>query len=257
MSTVPATVKAPRLPQVNLLPPEVGMRRARGRKRAFAGFILFIFVLALGGAGYLVSIQKAAAEEDLAAAETRNAELQAEAALYSEVPLLKAVLTNAASALAYAGASEIDHAQLREEFEAVLNAAGVELDLLSFSKVGLNTNTAVDVGPFAKADVGSVTFSGNAADPIAVAALTDALEELPWLQHVRIAVTTRALEEVAGETAGGGSGEVIYLYDGSARITFDALTLRFAPEGFVVDATVDQEESAESDEESASEEGDA
>ena len=50
MNPVPAGVKAPQAPQVNLLPPEIAERRSQGRARMMILFSLVVFVLLLGGA---------------------------------------------------------------------------------------------------------------------------------------------------------------------------------------------------------------
>lgn len=227
MNPVPATVRAPRLPQVNLIPPEVGQRRARSRQRAIALLLLLMFVLLMGGLAYWILTLKADAEERLADAEERNADLQAEAASYSEVPVVRSLLANITEARAYAGATDLNFNDFLGQIGAVL-PDDVVLDTITISKVGLITNANPPSGPLARPSIGTLTFSGSSPTPIDAAALSDALETALGLEAVRITTSTRALDE--GFETDAGDGDVIYLLNGTAQITIEALSDRFAPE---------------------------
>ena len=239
MNPVPAAVKASRLPQVNLLPPEVGQRRARSRQRIIAVLILMVFLVFMAGLGYWIFTLKAQAQERLVDAQARNAELQEEATGYQEVPVVRQLLANITDARAYTGASELNFNDFFGSIEAVLPDV-IELDTITISKVGLTSNASESSGPFARPDIGSITFSGTSTEPVDAAELAEALEVIVGIEQVRITTTARALEE-GTEEDGGGGGDVIYIVDGTARITIEALSDRFAPEdrGEPIDLTAD------------------
>ncbi|PKQ26163.1 MAG: hypothetical protein CVT64_06785 [Actinobacteria bacterium HGW-Actinobacteria-4] len=228
MNTVPAAVKAPRFPQVNLLPPEVGMRRARGRQRSVAVIVLIAIVLGLGVGAFLLDGVRAQAQTELNLAEQRNLDLQTQAARYSQVPVIKGILDNASAARAYAGATEINYVQFYGRLGEAL-PPGVVIDKTALGRTTVTSNGPEAVGPLERADIGEMTFSGYSTVPISAAALADAFEQVEGFERVRIKLVLRILSEDGGEL-GVAAGEPIYGFEGSARITIEALSGRFAPD---------------------------
>ncbi len=246
MNPVPASIKAPRFPQVNLVPPEIAIKRAKGRQRAGAIALLVVFVVALAGAGVYVNMLSVAVDEDLAASQQRNTELQTELARYSDVPRVRAALNNALDARAYAGATDMNYLEMTNRLLAALPEDAV-LDVVSYNRVNLTNNPAQDTGPFGRADIGSVSISGWSTSPIPTADLADAFELVVGLERVRVNVPVRAVEEGVLESSGGGSDAVVYNFELTARLTVEALSGRFAPDDIPPPATTDPGDSADGD----------
>jgi hypothetical protein len=228
MNPVPASVKAPRLPQVNLIPPEVGMRRARGRQRSLAIIALVGLVTILIAAGLLVFITKTSLENDLAQAQEDYAKLEREAADYAEVPVVREVLREITEARSYAGATELDYKLFLDEITGEI-PDNVIVEEVVFNKVGLEGPGTPAVGAFMRPDVGQVTFRGVSLELIDVTTLVDSFEQIDGLDRVRIVITERVVEDSVNE-ADDGEQDVVYDIEIVARLTIMALTGRFAPE---------------------------
>lgn len=228
MNPVPASVKAPRFPQVNLVPPELALRKARGRQRAVALVLVGLFTLVLGAAGYFLHTVKIAAEDDLAEATAEFDRLQTELAKYSDVPRVKELLANSEAARSYAGATEIDMASFINSFVLQLPRDSV-FDNIEFERASVDGNAPPGTTPFSRPDIGKITFSGWTPNVPNVALIARQLDALPGIESVRVTAAERALEEVAVEQSGD-EGTVVYTFEVQARITVEALTRRFAPE---------------------------
>lgn len=240
MNPVPASVKAPRLPQVNLVPPEIALKKARGRQRAVAMVLILLFVLILGAFAFWLETVKSGAEAELEVVNKERDDIQAEMALYSDVPRVKALLENSQAARSYAGATEIDIAEFFDLVLAELTPGSV-FDTVSFERTTVDGNAPAATSPFARPDIGEVTFTGWTPTALDVAALTTRLESVPGIESVRTTMATRALEEASFEQATP-STDVVYTFTIVARITVEALTERFAP-----DAGEETEEPSEGD----------
>ncbi len=100
MNAVPEAVGAPRTPLVDLLPPEIEMRRKENRAKRLIVFVVFLFLaLVMGGWYYTYSV-RASAESDLAAEQDKTSIKQEELAKYDYLPVVQAALDNAVSARA-------------------------------------------------------------------------------------------------------------------------------------------------------------
>src|SRR5690606_18568001 len=83
MNPVPAQYKAPTVPQVNLIPPEVGERRLRSRRRGIGIGFLAVWAAVLVAVSFLAIQQRNSAQEAAAAEAERTVELQSSLAQYS------------------------------------------------------------------------------------------------------------------------------------------------------------------------------
>ncbi len=221
MNAVPEAVGAPRTPLVDLLPPEIEMRRKENRAKRLIVFAVFVFMALLGGAWYSVYSIRTSAESDLAVEQDKTVAKQEELATYDYVPLVKAALDNAVSARALAGSTDVEWAT---QLNSLLTSTppGISLTSLAVSAATPSQPWMRDGTPFEQKDLGQVFFSGEAASEVEVAAFQDALDALPAFQNTYI--TSVAL----GATA---DGEVPYWsFTGSTRVNSNALSGRTVTE---------------------------
>lgn len=216
MTLVPASIKAPPHPQVNLMPPEVATRRARGRRRGAVALMLLMFVVLLAGAVYFVDTQKAAALNELEEAEAQGDRLRAEIAEYSEVPRVQQELKKVIAARQYAGASEILWGSLIDSLREGI-PSGVSIVSINIQTAGLQASPTEDTGPFARPDIGVLTFSGEASSYSVLERLDRQLDSLPIFERVR----------VVGAVIQEADGTDYYEYTASLRINARALSGRF------------------------------
>ncbi|MCJ7827185.1 MAG: hypothetical protein MUP36_02970, partial [Demequinaceae bacterium] len=120
MNPVPASIKAAHEPQVNLLPPEVEARRARGRQRGLIGMAFFAFLLLLGLGIYWAHSQESDAQTELQAAIDEGARLQAEIDGYQYVLDVQAELAPARNARTFVGSTEIRYGEILRQMEEVM-----------------------------------------------------------------------------------------------------------------------------------------
>ncbi len=221
MNAVPETVGAPRTPLVDLLPPEIEMRRKENRAKRLILVAVVLFMVLLGGAWYYTFSLRTSVESDLAAEQDKTAAKQEELAKYDYLPVLRAALDNAVSARAWAGSTDITWAT---ELNSLLKATPTGASLTSVVVAGATPSDPVsfDGTPFQQPDLGQLSFSGEAASEADVAAFQDAIEELPSFQSTHIASVAVAVVP---------EGEVPYwTFTGSTRITSNALSGRTVTE---------------------------
>jgi hypothetical protein len=219
MSVVPASIKAPVEPQVNLLPPEVVARRARGRRRGLVllGFVAFI-VLA-GVSVYLASAQNASAQREWQQAVDAGQELQRQIGTYQYVLDAQAELANASSARTYVGAFDILWTDMVDRIGDGI-PAGVAIDSLTITPAGIFGVPEQQLPPFGAPDIGSVELSGVLLPYVTGADLEEALNGVPGLARAR--VSTEVLEDT--------NGIAYYTFTATTRLTALAFSGRFSPE---------------------------
>lgn len=221
MNPVPSAVNAPHAPQVNLLPPEIGLRRSASRARAiiFAGVVIFVLVLV--GVWFLAFSSRQSAESALADANARTDQLKAELATYDYIPKLEAQLNNSVNARAWAGSVDITwYKQLSAFLKAM--PADARLESLSIAQATPSAPISDPATVFGVPDLGAINFSGTSTSPINVAALQDAIDALPGFQGTWIDTTAM--------TTLGSSDKPYWTYSGSTRITSSALSGRTVTE---------------------------
>jgi len=233
MNPVPGAVNAPHAPQVNLLPPEIGLRRSASRARAVIFTGVVIFVLLLVGVWFLAFSSRQSAESALADENAKTPQLQAELATYDYIPVLEASLSNSVSARAWAGSTDITW---YNHLSALLKAIprDTRITSLAVSQATPSAPVANDGTVFGVPDLGSVNFSGTTTAPINAAALQDAIDALPGFQDTWIDVTAVA---PIGE-----SKDAYWSYSGGTRLTASALSGRTETEQTQVPAAADGSE---------------
>lgn len=233
MNPVPGAVNAPHAPQVNLLPPEIGLRRSASRARAVIFTGVVVFVLLLVGVWFLAFSSRQAAESDLADENAKTPQLQAELATYDYIPVLEAQLNNSVTARAWAGSVDITwYNHLSALFKAI--PSDTRVTSLSVSQATPSAPVATDGTVFGVPDLGVLTFSGTATAPINAAALEDAIDALPGFENTWIDVT--AITPI------GESKNAYWSYSGSTRLTASALSGRTVTEQTQVPASADGSE---------------
>ncbi len=221
MNAVPVSVGAPRTPLVDLLPPEIEMRRKEGRAKGLIVFAVAVFLVLLVGAWYFLFSVRTAAESDLAAEQERTVAKQEELATYDYIPVVRAALDNAVSARAWAGSTDVTWAT---ELNSLLTATptGVSLTSIVVAASTPSNPYSLDGTPFQQPDLGQLFFSGEAASEVAVAAFQDELDALPGFQNTSIVSLTLAEVDEGGVP--------YWIFTGSTRVTWNALSGRTVTE---------------------------
>lgn len=238
MNPVPAAVGAPRTPLVDLLPPEIEMRRKAKRARTFIVVMVFVFFALLAGAWFYLFSARIAVEADLAAEQELTEIKTAELATYDYLPVLRAALENAVNARALAGSTDITWAT---QLNSVLTATPSSISIVTIAVSGATPAEPVslDGTPFEQPDLGQLNFSGEAASPAEVATFQDAIDALPAFRNTYI--TSISLAPV-------NDGEVpFWSFTGSTRITANALSGRTETEQEFVATSPSPSPSAESE----------
>ncbi len=217
MNAVPVAVGAPRTPLVDLLPPEIEMRRKQRRAKRLVLVVVVLFIALLAGAWYFTFSLRLAAESDLALEQDKTAAKQAELAKYDYIPLVRAALDNAVAARTLAGSADVSWAaQLNSLLQAT--PADVALTSLAVSAATPSSPFLLDGTPFQQPDRGQLFFSGDAASEAEVAAFRDAIDALPGFERTNITSLSMGTDT--------GGGVPYWTFTGSTRITSNALSGR-------------------------------
>lgn len=149
------------IPRVNLLPPEVIERRqVRKAKSGVAAATVLVLGL-VGGLFVLASSQKSAAEEDLAAEQSRTAELRKEEAKYAEVPQIISTVEAARTARSQALKNDVNVATVLNNIASVYPST-VWVDTLSITINDPNVGPpSTTVDPLAESGIGTFQFTGK------------------------------------------------------------------------------------------------
>ena len=221
MNAVPEAVGAPRTPLVDLLPPEIEMRRKARRSKRLIVVVVVLFFALLAGAWYYTYSVRVSAESDLAAEQSKTAEKQAELATYDYIPIVRAALDNAVNARALAGSTDVTWAT---QLNSILTATPNSISLTSLTVSAANPSAPL-IAPgnaFQQPDIGQLSFTGEAATELEIAAFQDAIDSLPAFRDTYINSVT------LGST---GDGDVPYWsFSGTTRITSNALSGRTVTE---------------------------
>ncbi|WP_258723184.1 fimbrial assembly protein [Cellulomonas sp. NS3] len=211
-------VGAPELPQVNLLPPEV--RAARGlvhlkRWLALAFVVVLVLVAGLYGAALLA---RGSADSELAEAQARAAELQAQEAEYAEVPRVVNDLRRATEARTLGMSTEVLWKQYLDAVAAVL-PTNVSISTFTVAQATPVTAPEAPADPLATQGIGTITFTSTAVGLPDNAAWIDALNSVPGFY------AANATAEALGED----DGVVAYTVSSTVQVNETAFALRFAP----------------------------
>ncbi len=225
MSARPPAVQAPPLAQVNLLPPEVRASRGLAKvKRWLALALVLAIVVAAGMVGKTI-IDQGDADNQLAEAEDRTAELQAQAAEYAHVPIVMAALDQAIQARGYGMGSEI---LWRPYLDAIAATAppGVRVENLQVVTATPVTPPVGATDALSVQGVSIITFTAQASTLADVEAWMTALWTVPGFSDPWYTVASL-----------GTTNEVpMYTVNATVLVTSDAFTLRYDPARLAAEA---------------------
>jgi hypothetical protein len=239
VSAIPAQFKVPAQPQVNLMPPEVGERRQRTRRRGATVAFLVIFVLLVGAVYGLAWFQKSQAQAAAAAQTERTAELQAEMAQYTEVDAVKAELANADAARQYAASLEIFWPLLYDALGAGMPDTAV-VDLYTFTFPPFDASPAVTGSPFGRAPIGQVGYTVKLTAPILAADVENQLNTVPFFERAR-ATVVRIDDEGSAEGESADATTQMWVLEGTVDVNYDILMMRYSPLWFGEDPDDDED----------------
>lgn len=238
MSQVPAHVGAPRTPQVNLLPPDVGQRRAAGRARRAMLAMVVLFTLLVGAAWYYTVTLTYDAQDNLTAEEARTPAKRQELDKYAYLPELREKVDTALLARYAIGAVDIVWAdQLQALFSAFPDTMTlVSMDIQQTTPSSPQTSGG---GVFDVPDFGSITFSATSTVAIDTADLIERINALPGFERSWVDAVELAPDE---------EGQPVrWAINGATRITEYALSGRTETTHEIV--PVEDEPSASTDSE--------
>jgi hypothetical protein len=234
MNAVSNSVNAPRVPQVNLLPPEVAARRSRGRVRALIVVLLILFFFVLVAAWYFAFTVRMAAESELTEQQERGVELNAQLAEFSDIPELEAELHNSRMARFWAGSVDVIIADVFSALVEVM-PTGVRFEMVEYKLDDPYGDAGGDGTIFSTDDIGQLTFIAHSNEPVLAADLIEAIDSLPG--HHRTYVTVVEIQ---------GDGSVPYWeISGTSRVTENVLSGRVITELDPARLIPDEEEDEE------------
>ena len=234
MSAKQPAMQAPALPQVNLLPPEVKAARGLARtKRWLALAVVLALVVSAGMVGKTM-LDQDAADEALAQAQARTAELQAEQARYAQVPLVLAAVDRAENARAIGMSTEV---MWRQYFQALAWSAppGVRIENLKIVSATPMVLPQAPADALSAQGVSAIAFTAQSATIIDTETWLRNLAQIPgfsdpWFSQAQLSEA---------------GGAPIYNVTAAVILTADAYELRFSPEALAAadeDATAEEEE---------------
>lgn len=212
-------VLVPRLPQVNLLPPEVHAKRNLSRVKRWLVLVLVLAVLLAGGLVALAVMAQQAADDELALQQAQTERLLAEQQQYAEVPLVLTELESIRTARELAMSTEV----FWQDYLAAVAATAptdVSIETASITAPSPMEPTPVAADPLLGAAVASITFSANSRTVPDTAAWIDGLNSVPGLADAWF--SSASVTEV--------DGVVFYSVSGTVQVHADARTQRFTIE---------------------------
>lgn len=215
----PAFVAGP--PQVNLLPPEI--REARGLKTVKRVLALaLVLVVALCAVGYVfATLDKGAAADELAAAQSETARLQAEQEQYAEVPRVLGQLETTKTARELGMSTEVLWADYYGALAAVLPAE-VSLDNLTITQATPATAPAAPSTPLQAPSIGQIAFTARSTTMPDTAQWVDALNSVPGFGDAWVSSAT-ITEDPESHVA-------YYNVSATVQVRETAYALRFVPD---------------------------
>src|SRR5690606_9685782 len=109
---------------------------------------------------------------------------------YSVVPIIRDAVASAEDARSYAGATEMLHVEF---YTMLVQAMPTTVDLEEYvvNRTTLFANATPGTGPLSRPDIGEVLVTGYSDNPVNAAEMTERLEALAGIEHVRVLVTVR------------------------------------------------------------------
>ncbi|MFS0867151.1 hypothetical protein AB3M83_07420 [Microbacterium sp. 179-B 1A2 NHS] len=183
-----ATLGTPALSvaRVDLLPPVVEVRRRQGLIVRLLSLGLVVLLLIVATAGFLVALVANAAEDALAAEQTRTRLLALEESKYSDVSAVKVQLLDHSDAELAALFAEADWSRLMTELDDVLpEAITLTTETISLKGISEDAPAAETTGLDAPGVI-EIAFTATAAEFVTPTPLLNALSELTGYQSATV-----------------------------------------------------------------------
>lgn len=186
MNALPASVGAPALPQVSLIPPEFARRSRQTQLRAVS-LIIVVAALGLTMSWWFFAVGlKTVAESALADEQSKRDELTAKLATYSYILDARDAHRRAVEAEAWVTSTDVRWdayvAQMEQALPTGVTIAKIEV--LQVSPAGPQRSGGS--GPFDQPDLGTISLTGIATDPQLSNDYIAALARISGLYHVEI-----------------------------------------------------------------------
>jgi Tfp pilus assembly protein PilN len=212
--------------RINLLPPEIYERQRVRRQTAAAVAVGVIVLIAIGAFYFLQVLRLNTVEDDIAAQEAENAQIQAEINELQEIAALQTEIEGTRTLLDGLLADRVLWSGVLRDISLVIPGEAW-LDSLTGSlstavPAGEPTTTTPTTGTAAEGLVGNVTFTGFAVDHREVALWLSRLEDVrgflnPWLtSSTKTAIGSSTVvqfnssvdlsEQALARSGGGGGG---------------------------------------------------
>jgi Tfp pilus assembly protein PilN len=175
---VGAFIGAPRLPQVNLLPPEVRAARGLVRVKQWLGLLLVVVLLLLVAGLGAAFLARQSADSEIVDAQAEATLLRTEEAKYAEVPQVVNNLRRSEDARALGMATEVLWKGYLDAIAAVL-PPNVSIETFTVTQETAAQVAASAPDALAAPGVGSISFTSTALTLPDSAAWLDALDSVP------------------------------------------------------------------------------
>lgn len=204
-------------PTPDLIPPAILVRRQVRRSKRIVVFALLGVLALLAGLFVVGRVQLASATAELATAQQRLRDAEAEKAKYAEVPAVYAAVDAARAELAQAMGNEVQVARLVANLAAIMppNVSLTQVSMVIGEEESQSGTAATATDENVEPLVGIVTFSGEAATFNDVSQWIETLRNTPDYQNVILTDVSR------DETNG------VYLFSNTAELTDQALSGRY------------------------------
>jgi len=211
---------APRVPQVNLLPPEIRASRSlRKIKRLL--LLVLVLVVAAAVAAYLWStLQVAAADRELAAQQAETTRLLNAQEQYAEVPQVLSDLAAAREARTAGMSTEVLWALPLQQLVAT-KPPGVAFEEIAMSGTTPMLLAAAPTNPLIHQGTATLAFTGRSVVVPDTAAWIESLEAMPNFTDAYVTAVVVTEEDLDGALS------VFYRVSGSVQVSEDALAGRF------------------------------
>lgn len=211
---------APRLPQVDLLPPEVRAGRGLAQLKRLLALGLVLVLLLAGGVYGWAYLAEQSANDHLAESQDEASALVRERQKYAEVPIVLKALEEITGARAFGLSTEIQWRPYIEAITAVL-PANVSIDSFTVTQAAPMSPMTAPAEPTSQMGFGSVVFSVRSLTLPDASAWMDALDSIPGFSDPTLQSSTVTEED----------GTAYYIVTATIQADASALSLRFLEEG--------------------------
>lgn len=217
----PVVQGAPRVPQVNLLPPEIRAARSLGRVKRLLVLVL-VSVVAVAGLGYFFALNEVSqAQAELTREQDETRRLIAAQAEYAEVPQVLSALDAVRRSREIGSSTEV---MWRSSLESLVLTAppGVGFETITMTSASPMFAASLPTSPLVEPTPITIHFTGRSLLIPDTAAWIEALEEIEHFQDAYVTSASITEEDEDGVMT------AYYEIDGTVQVAQSAFALRFA-----------------------------